>query len=208
MTSANAYGPQRTWVDGELRIAGASPTWSKSTREYLGIPTVDASPIIKIDDLWQPGRLLSDLPVVSRPADSGGLVHLYDLASQGGLGNAKIDCPLHGMTWVLTGPACAHDGQYVEGTTTAVVGHVRDVLSDIQGKPAVEVWRRVRVTARSFPTTRVKVLVWRGRVDKGGQGATWLLLGEGDGSTVTTRERCPLDGRDGWRRKFQAGEVK
>lgn len=189
MTSTIVYGPQRTWVDGDSQLSTWLVPWQ---RDFLaGL------------DLWRPGRLLSDLPTVSRPADSGGMVHLYDLASQGGLGNAKIDCPLHGMTWVLTGPACAHDGQYVEGTTTAVVGHVP--IRNMYG--AVDSWRRVRVTARSFPT-RVKVLVWRGRVDKGGQGATWLLLGEGDGSRVTTRERYPLDGRDGWRRKFQFGEVK
>ena len=204
MTSTTVYGPH-TWVDGELFVG--SPLrpplrpWQRDLLESWATPA--ASPFVAEVDLWRPGRLLSDLPTVSRSIDSGGLVHLYDLASNAGFGNAKIDCPLHGMTWVLTGPACAHDGQYVEGTTTAVVGHVP--IRNMYG--AVDSWRRVRVTARSFPT-RVKVLVWRGRVDKGGQGATWLLLGEGDGSRVTTRERYPLDGRDGWRRKFQAGEVK
>lgn len=205
MTSTTVYGPH-TWVDGELFVG--SPLrpplrpWQRDLLESWATPA--ASPFVAEVDLWRPGRLLSDLPVVSRSIDSGGLVHLYDLASNAGFGNAKIDCPLHGMTWVLTGPACAHDGQYVEGTTTAVVGHVP--IRNMYG--AVDSWRRVRVTARSFPAARVKVLVWRGRVDKGGQGATWLLLGEGDSSKVTTRERYPLDGRDGWRRKFQAGEVK
>jgi hypothetical protein len=118
-------------------------------------------------------------------------VYFYDLETRAEL----TDHPLAAMCYCGGGPMVSHEGAYVDGTTTGVDG-----AAFIDGA-----YRRVRVTADSFPGRKVCAKIWYGPGHQAApRGFEWRLLARGDESPVLGKR--PRVGRV-WVERFKAGQV-
>lgn len=200
-----AYEQIKQFVDYHRALPHGLSPYLQAIRD-MHFPTpayrVEAASRRVTCDLWRPGATRSMLPP-AQPVDSGARVYFYDSTNKRA---TFVPIHLQGMRWVSTGPMIARRfpvvDTYVGGTTTEVVGLVRD-LADETGRDS-KVWRRVRVDARSFPGRRVRVLVYRG-----GGVAEWALLADavGPDGPVVVRGRPPVYPYETWGPLWREGLV-